>query len=144
MTETALLTGQDIGEAEGALTALLERAIAASGRSRGEYITLRVLAARAPFGGAAELTDFLAGQRQLGLGRADVVTMLNRLRAEGLVTAAPVELTADGHALLEQLATAVAPVTREVFAGLDRNDLAVAHRVLVELIRRAQTMTSAA
>src|SRR5919197_2170718 len=144
MTETALLTGQDIGEAEGALTALLERAIAASGRSRGEYITLRVLAARAPFGSAAELTDFLAGQRQLGLGRADVVTMLNRLRAEGLVTAAPVELTAAGHALLEQLATAVAPVTREVFAGLDRNDLAVAHRVLVELIRRAQTMTSAA
>ena len=34
MTDTALLTGQDIGEAEGALTALLERAIAPSGRSR--------------------------------------------------------------------------------------------------------------
>ena len=144
MTDTALLTGQDIGEAEGALTALLERAIAPSGRSRAEYITLRVLAARAPFGSTAELNDFLAGQRQLGLDGADVVAMLDRLQADGLMTAAPVELTADGHAVLEDLATAVAPVTREVFAGLDRNDLAVAHRVLVELIQRAQTMTSAA
>ena len=144
MTDTAKLTGQDIGEAEGALTALLEHAIAASGRSRVEYITLRVLAARAPFGSAAELDDFLAGQRQLGLDRAGVVTMLDRLRAEGLVTAAPVELTVDGRALLEELAAAVAPVTRAVFAGFDGKDLAVAHRVLVELVQRARTMTSAA
>jgi DNA-binding MarR family transcriptional regulator len=142
MPDTALLTGQDIGEAEGALTALLERAIAPSGHSRAEYITLRVLAARAPFSSAADLNEFLAGQRQLGLDRAGAVTMLDRLRGEGLVTAAPVELTAGGRALLEELAAAVAPVTREVFADLDRNDLAVAHRVLVELIERARTMTS--
>lgn len=144
MTDTALLTGQDIGEAQGALTALLERAIAPSGRSSTEYITLRVLAARAPFGSAAELSDFLTGERQLGLDHASVVTMLDRLRAEGLVTAAGVELTADGRAVLTELAAAVAPVTREVFAGLDRQDLAVAHRVLVELIQHARTMTSAA
>ena len=70
--------------------------------------------------------------------------MLDRLRVEGLVTTAPVELTADGRALLEGLATAVAPITREVFADVDRNDLAVAHRVLVEVIERAHTMTSEA
>ena len=144
MTDTALLTGQDIGEAEGALTALLEHAIALSGRSRAEYITLRVLAAGAPFGTAAELLDFLVDQRQLGMDRASVVMMLDRLRAEGLLTTAPVKLTADGHALLEALATAVAPITRQVFANVDRNDLAVAHRVLVELIQRAHTMTSEA
>jgi DNA-binding MarR family transcriptional regulator len=144
MTDTALLTGQDIGEAEGALTALLESAIAPSGRSRVEYLTLRVLGARAPFGTAAELHDFLADQRQLSLDRAAAVMMLDRLRVEGLVTTAPVELTADGRALLEELATAVAPVTREVFADVDRTDLAVAHRVLVELIERAHTITSGA
>ena len=144
MTHTALLSGQDIGEAEGALTALLERAIAPSGRSRVEYLTLRVLGVRAPFGTAAELHDFLADQRQLGMDRADVVMMLDRLRIEGLVTTALVELTADGHALLEELATAVASITREVFADLDRNELAVAHRVLVELIERAHTITSGA
>jgi DNA-binding MarR family transcriptional regulator len=144
MADTALLTGQDIGEAEGAMTALLERALAPSGRSRAEYITLRLLAARAPFGSAAELSDFLAGQRQLGLNRADVVTMLDRLQAEGVMTVAPVELTADGRAVLEDLAAAVAPVTRRVFAGLDREDLTVAHRVLVELIQHARTMTNVA
>jgi DNA-binding MarR family transcriptional regulator len=144
MTDTALLTGQDIGEAEGAMTALLERAIAPSGRSRAEYITLRVLDAQAPRGSDVELIDFLAGQRQLSLGRSDVLTMLDRLRVGGLVTVAPVQLTAAGHNLLQELATAVAPVTRQLFAGLDPNDLAVAHSVLVELIQRAGTMTSAA
>ncbi|MGH3502768.1 MAG: MarR family winged helix-turn-helix transcriptional regulator [Nocardioidaceae bacterium] len=143
MTDTALLTGQDVGEAEGAMTALLERTIAPSGRSRAEYITLRVLAVRAPFESTAELTDFLAGQRQLGLDRAAIVTMLDNLRAEGLVTEAGVGLTATGHALLEELATAVAPVTREIFADLDPKDLAVAHRVLVELVQRARTITNA-
>jgi hypothetical protein len=98
MTDTALLTGQDIGEAEGAMTALLERTIAPTGRSRAEYITLRVLAAQSPHGSDAELIDFLASQRQLGLAPADVVTMLDHLRADGLMTASPVELTADGRA----------------------------------------------
>jgi hypothetical protein len=51
-------------------------------------------------------------------------------------------VTIDGSALLEELAKAVAPVTSQVFAGLDRTDLAVAHRVLVELIQRARRMTS--
>lgn len=144
MTDTALLTGQDIGEAEGAMTALLEHAIAGNGRSRAEYITLRVLAARGPFASAAELSDFLSGQRQLALGHADAVTLLDRLCAEGLVTAAPVELTAGGRAALQELATAVAPLTRQVFAGLDHDDLAVAHRVLVELVQRAERLTNAA
>jgi DNA-binding MarR family transcriptional regulator len=144
MTDTALLTGQDIGEAEGAMTALLERAIAPTGRSRVEYITLRVLAAQSPHGSDADLIDYLASQRQLGLAPADVVTMLDQLRADGLTTASPIELSADGRALLEELAAAVAPVTRQIFTGLDTNDLAVAHRVLVELTQRAQAMTSAA
>lgn len=146
MTDTALLTAQDIGEAEGAMTALLEGTLAPSGRSRAEYITLRVLAARPPFRSAAELGDFLASQRQLGLDRGEVVTMLDGLVAEGLVAVTPAgaALTADGRAVLEELTGAVAPVTRQVFAGLDRNDLAVAHHILVELIRRARTMTTAA
>ncbi|HEY7045770.1 MAG TPA: hypothetical protein VH373_01020 [Jatrophihabitantaceae bacterium] len=137
MTDAALLTGQDIGEAEGALTALLERAIAPSGRSRAEYVTLRVLATRGAFGTAAELTEYLAGQRQLGLDPAGVTAMLDRMRAQALLAAQPVELTADGRALLDRLAAVVAPVTRAVFAGLDRDDLAAAHRVLVELTSRA-------
>lgn len=144
MTDTPLLTGQDIGEAEGAMTALLEHAIAPTGRSRAEFITLRVLAARSPFTDAAELAGFLAGQPQLGLDHTAAATMLDRLRAEGVVTAAPVELTTAGHVLLEEFIGAVVPVTREVFGGLDRQDLAVAHRVLADLTQRAWAMTAAA
>jgi hypothetical protein len=57
-----------------------------------------VLAAQSPHGSDAELIDFLASQRQLGLAPADVVTMLAHLRADGLMTASPVELTAYGGA----------------------------------------------
>jgi DNA-binding MarR family transcriptional regulator len=144
MTETALLTGQDIGEAEGAMTALLERAIAPSGRSRAEYITLRLLAAQRAQRSAAELIDFLATQRQLGMDRAEVATMLDRLHADGLITAGQVELSAAGQDLLAELAAAVTPVTRQLFTGLDTDDLVVAHRVLAQLIERARTITSAA
>jgi DNA-binding MarR family transcriptional regulator len=140
LTDTALLTGQDIGEAEGALTALLERTLAASGRTRTEYLTLRVIASRGPFANDAELIDFLAGQRQLGLDRARLVALLGALRAAGLVANA-VELTVQGHALLEDLTTTVAPVTRQVFAGLNPDDLAAARRVLVELVERARTIS---
>lgn len=144
MTDTAVLTGQDIGEAEGAMTALLERVLAGTGRSRAEYITLRLLAARPAYESAAELAGSLAGQRQLGLDHAGAMAMLDRMRAEALVTAAPVELTEAGRSTLDELTAAIAPVTREVFAGFDRDDLAVAHRVLARLIERARTMVAAA
>lgn len=156
MTEPGLLTGQDIGEAEGAMTALLERALTPSGRSRAEYITLRLLAARGSFESPSDLADFLAGQRQLGLDRASAEALLDRMQADGLVTAGPVTptagpvtltagpvtLTADGRAVLDDLAARIAPVTRQVFTGIERDDLAAAHRVLTELIERANGMTA--
>jgi DNA-binding MarR family transcriptional regulator len=142
MTEPGLLTGQDIGEAEGAMTALLERALTPSGRSRAEYITLRLLAARGSFESPSDLADFLAGQRQLGLDRAAAEALLDRMGADGLVTAGPVTLTADGRAVLDDLAARIAPVTRQVFTGIERDDLAAAHRVLTELIERPNGMTA--
>jgi DNA-binding MarR family transcriptional regulator len=149
MTEPGLLTGRDIGEAEGAMTALLERALTPSGRSRAEYITLRLLAARGSFESPSDLADFLAGQRQLGLDRASAEALLDRMQADGLVTAGPVTptagpvtLTADGRAVLDDLAARIAPVTRQVFTGIERDDLAAAHRVLTELIERANGMTA--
>jgi DNA-binding MarR family transcriptional regulator len=145
MTDTALLTGRDIGEAEGAMTALLERALAPRGRGRAEYLTLRVLATPPQRRDLAELIEFLARQPQVGMDRAGAATTVDRLRAEGLVAVTPdgVTLSTDGRAVLHDLADAVAPVTRQVFAGFDSNDLAVAHRVLVELTGRARSMLTA-
>ena len=46
MTQPTALTGQDIAEAQGAVTRLLEHALAGTGTSRYEYVVLRVLAFR--------------------------------------------------------------------------------------------------
>jgi DNA-binding MarR family transcriptional regulator len=148
MAPAATLTGQDVGEAEGALTALLNQVLAAThtGVTRTEYIVLRVLAARGPAPSAAALHDYLASQPQLGLDRAQVADVLHGLEARGLVTGSaahgpgPTQLTPDGAALHAKLAGAVADRTRSLYADLDPNDLATAHRVLVEITERARRL----
>jgi DNA-binding MarR family transcriptional regulator len=147
MSPAATLTGQDVGQAEGALTALLNQVLAAThtGITRTEYIVLRVLAARGPAPSAA-LHDYLASQPQLGLDRAQVADVLHGLEARGLVTGSaahapgPTQLTPDGAALHAKLAGAVADRTRSLYADLDPNDLATAHRVLVEITERARRL----
>jgi hypothetical protein len=148
MTETQAptLTGQDIGEAEGALTALLEEALSGTGTTRNEYITLRVLAARGPFTSPADLHEFLAQARQLRLDAAGVKELLAGLETRGLVSGTlldapgPAQLTEEGTALNAQLAEAVAPTTKQIFADFDPDDLATAHRVLVQLVERAERL----
>jgi len=141
----ALLTGQDVGEAEGALTALLNRTLAATntGITRTEYITLRVLASRGPQPSPAALHAFLARQPQLGLDGGHVAELLGHLEARGLLSGGaidgpgPVELTPAGAALCERLIEAVTVAARGLYADFDQDDLATAHRVLVELTQRA-------
>ena len=143
MTDTPMLTGQDIGEAQGAVAGLLDRVVAGSGSTSTEYIALRVLAARGPWASAGELRDFLAGQPQLGLDQRSAATLLDGLRARGLITstaaadAGPVQLTAAGTDLHAGLNRAVAEVTGKLYAGIDRDDLATAHRVLAQVTERA-------
>src|SRR5215471_19086416 len=114
MPQAPLLTGQDIAEAEGAVTRLLEQTLAKTGTTtRPQYIALRVLVARGPWASPRELHEFLAGQRQLGL----------------------TETAAAG--LLASLNAAVAPTTQALYAGFDPDDLATTHRVLTQVIERA-------
>jgi hypothetical protein len=60
MPAPATLTGQDVGEAEGALTALLNQVLSNTDITRTQYITLRVLTLRGPGPSPAELHDYLA------------------------------------------------------------------------------------
>jgi DNA-binding MarR family transcriptional regulator len=148
MAQPATLTGQDVGEAEGALTGLLNRVLAGSetGITRTQYIALRVLALRGPATSPAALYDQLADQPQLGLDRSQVAELFGDLEARGLVTGSapdgpgPVQLTPAGSARYAKLIDAVAAVTRRVYAGLSPDDLAVAHRVLVEVTERANRL----
>jgi DNA-binding MarR family transcriptional regulator len=143
MPQAPALTGQDIAEAEGAVTRLLEQALAREGTTRDVYIALRVLALRGPWASPRELHKFLAGQRQLGLTEAMVSELLARLEDQGLATGTaaddpgPAAATPTGTALHARLTAAVAPATRELFAGFDPADLATAHRVLTQLTERA-------
>ena len=142
MSQTPLLTGQDIAEAYGAVEAQLERVLTPTGIARHEYVVLRVLAGR-PFESPASLHEYLAAQRQLALTPAAVSELLAGLQARALTTGTakndpgPAQLTPDGAELLRNLTETVAPTTREVFAGIAPEDLATAHRVLRQIIDHA-------
>jgi DNA-binding MarR family transcriptional regulator len=145
MTRPATLTGQDVGEAEGALTALLNQVLAGTGTgiTRTQYLALRVVALRGPFPEPAALHDYLAGQPQVGLDRAQLAELFRDLEARGLVTGSdpdgpgPTQLTPEGAALNTKLAEATAAQSQRLYAGIDPDDLATAHRVLVEVTERA-------
>jgi hypothetical protein len=144
------LTGQDIAEAHGAVTSLLERSLARVDANRYEYVFLRVLTARGPYASPAELHRYLAGQPQVGLSPEETATVLAGLERRGLASgtapdsAGPARATAEGAALLARLTQEVAPRTRQLYAGLAAADLAIAHRVLAELTKRAEELTEQA
>ena len=146
MTHASTLTGQDVGEAEGALTALLNKILSNTDITRNQYITLRVLVLGGPAPSPAELHDYLASQPQLGLDRFQIAELLHDLEAKGLVVGSaadgpgPTRLTAEGAALHARLAEAVGAVSKRVHAGLDPDDLATTHRVLVEVTERARRL----
>ena len=149
MSQAPALTSQDIAEAEGAVTRLLlERALAPTGTSRHEYVVLRVLAGRGPFASPQELHEYLAGQPQLGLTPEAVAALLAGLEGQGLAVGTavdspgPAQATPEGAVRLGRLAETVTPVTRELYAGLDPDDLAVAHRVLTRVIARADELSA--
>lgn len=147
-SSASTLNGQDVGEAEGALSGLLQHVLASAdvGLSRTEYIVLRVMAVRGPISPPAALHDYLADQPQLGLERDQIVALLNGLEARGLVTssdadsAGPTALTPTGAALHTRAAEAVTTVTRRLYADLDPADLAVAHNVLSTVTQRARQL----
>jgi hypothetical protein len=149
-TQAPLLTGQDIAEAQGAVTRVLDHALAGTGTSRYEYVSLRVLTARGPFATPGELHDFLAGQQQLGLTPEAVADVLRRLEAAGLAVGTardgtgPAQATPAGGALLSELTEKAGPVTRDLFSGLAVGDLATAHHVLIQITERARQILASA
>lgn len=144
MPPTPTLTGQDIGEAQGALSGLLDATLAGSGTSSTEYIILRVIAYRGPWTAADALRDYLAGQPQLRLGPDDAAGLLGGLERRGLVdgvaSGGPVALTDEGTRLLGEVGEQVQAVTRRLYADIDADDLATAHRVLIEVTERANRL----
>ena len=146
MTQTPVLTGQDIAEAQGAVQALLERILAETGTTSREYVVLRVLAAPGAFDNPTTLHEFLAGQRQLDLTPDAIGELLTGLERRGLAAGTakhgpgPAELTPKGAALYRGLSETIAPRTTELFSNIPAEDMATAHRVLRDIIRRASAI----
>lgn len=149
MPQPPILTGQHIAEAQGAVTRLLERALEPTGISRHSYIALRVLVVRGPLA-PRELHAFLADAPQLGLSADAVAELLAGLEQDGHATGTaldspgPAQATPEGTALFARLNEATAPTTRALYAGLDPEDLAVAHHVLVAVTERADELVAQA
>jgi DNA-binding MarR family transcriptional regulator len=145
MQRPATLTGQDIGEAEGAVSALLDQVLAGTGTgiTRHEYIVMRVLTFRAPFETPAALHDYLVEQRQLALDPPAAAALLGGMEAKGLISGStldspgPTQMTAEGAALHTKLSEDVAKATARLYADFDPDDLATAHRVLNHVKERA-------
>jgi DNA-binding MarR family transcriptional regulator len=145
---TPTLTGQDIAEAQGAMRTLIDEVLAGADVTSTEYVVLRVLAVRGPYENPAVLHEFLAGQRQLDLTEPEAATLVDGLAARGLATspssggAGPARITPAGEALLGRLtAEAIMPANVRLYADLDAADLATAHHVLTELVRRANRIS---
>jgi hypothetical protein len=137
VSQTETLTGQDIGEANGALDALLEDAIAADG------VTARE---RGPQAAPRAFYAYLVGQRQLKLDMTDAVDNVRALETRGLISGAdpdgpgPVALTDSGAELNKTLAASAAPIAQHVFGDVNPADLQTTHRVLRDIINRAQAL----
>jgi DNA-binding MarR family transcriptional regulator len=140
------LNGQTLAEAQGAVRALLEDALAGAHGdiSANEYVVLRVLTLRGPVALPAEFHRFLAAQRQLGLTPDQVATLLAGLQDRGLIADAahdapgPIRLTDAGAARHTAVARTVAELTTRVYGDLDPDELVVAQRVLTQVIQRAE------
>ena len=145
MSDTVMLDGQDIGQAQRATSAILAIVLAEHDTTGEEWAVLDALGTRASPPERARLVAALAGAS--ATRTAAVEAVIDDAEAAGLVriTGAPgcdpdavqVELTAVGRALHGLLREAIDHMARELYSGIPEADLAATHRVLAEVTLRA-------
>ena len=146
MTQTPALTGQDIGQAEKATRAVLDRLLARTGTGFHGWVALNLLATTGP-----ELAESdLAGRMVHGLKISETAARatLGELAGSNLIarTAEPapqVTLTPAGSARYGQIRDGIAQITERLYGGLPAADLAAAHRVLAAVTERANAVLAA-
>ena len=146
MTQTPTLTGQDIGQAEKATRAVLDRHLARTGTSFHCWVALNLLGTTGPAFPESEL----AGRMTNGLKitEAAALTAIGELEAQQLATrtagtAPQIGLTPAGTARFRQISEGLRQITRHIYGDLPAADLAVAHRVLAAVTGRANEVLAA-
>ncbi len=136
------LNGQDIGQAERATRAVLDRLLARAGTQFHGWVIINLLAADGGALGVDELTGRVT--HGLKIGEDAVHVAAAELAWQGLISREPaaggepqVTLTAAGTARFEQIQGGIGQVTQRLYGGLPESDLAIAHRVLATVTERA-------
>jgi len=139
MTTNPLLTGRDIGMAEKATRALLDRRLAEADLPFASWTVLYTLAAEPEPVTREELVRRLVYGLKIGEGEASAA--VDGLAADGLVAPAPgadgLAMTQAGEAVHGPIRQAVAEITVELYGDLPEADLAATQRTLAEVTRRA-------
>ncbi|MDQ1520146.1 MAG: hypothetical protein QOI55_1219 [Actinomycetota bacterium] len=145
-TPTPILTAIDIGQAERATRALLDGLLQEADITFEQWVVLRMLGT----GNAPATRDELVAQGAalLRVAPGTVDDVVERMQASGLVSsAAPretadVSLEPDGRARFDLVQAGVTRAAGEVYRDFDPEDLAIVHRVLVEVAARADALRS--
>jgi DNA-binding MarR family transcriptional regulator len=142
MPETPPLTGQQIGEAENAIRAVLDALLAETETTFHQWVALRVLAATES---GLELEQLVRRMTSgLKVERPSVLAAVGQLDAEELVAVADngdrnevVALTDTGRARHRRIHDGVDRITRQLYGDLPVDDLVTTRRVLALVTERA-------
>jgi hypothetical protein len=142
------LNGQDIGQAEHATRAVLDRLLAQTGTQFHGWVIINLLAAGGGALGEADLTGRITHGLKIGKEAAHAAAA--ELAWQGLISREPaagggaqVALTPAGTARFEQIKGSIGQVTQRLYGGLLESDLAIAHRVLATVTERANAQLAA-
>ena len=156
MTTTPTLTGRDIGEAEHAIRALLDRLLDEAGLSfpewtvlftldgagpvaRGELVRRQAQGLKVPEAAAVATVD--------GLGSSGLLTPIDQPEGAGGPSGAGEDprltLTAAGEARYRPVRRAVSRISDELYGDLPAADVAATRRTLAEVTRRANARLAA-
>jgi DNA-binding MarR family transcriptional regulator len=140
MSTATTLTGQDIGQAENAVRAVLDAYLDQMGVTFHKWVVMNALG---KVGKALE-QERVVQQMTAGLkiGEPAVFATIDEVTEMGLIANSSdppglIELTPAGAAAFQRLRSGVDDITRRLYGDLPADDLATAHRVLAIVTERA-------
>jgi DNA-binding MarR family transcriptional regulator len=144
MTHLPTLTGQDIGQAENATRAVLNRLLTDTGTGFHGWVILNLLGTN---DSTLDRNDLVARVvHGLKIDESAVHAALAELIGDGLVGPTPtgtsgaqITLTPAGSTRFQQITDGIRQITHRLYGGLPAEDLATAHRVLATVTERANT-----
>ena len=143
MSRPPILTTRSIALADAALRAVLTRTLEGTGLDFHRWIALKIVADKPTFMPVADLVETM--RECLKLEAAEAAAAIEELRTLDLVDRAHdrVGLTLHGSVLHRRLSEETGVIARQIYAGLDPDDLAATHRVLSTVAGRANAWLAA-